>query len=160
MSRLQARSMRSTDRWGAMFGLAGALVWAVLAAFAGARHAPLGVIELLFLFAVLVIVPLGLALFEKMAPPVSAFRVARFLQPFAAISAVVSILAPRGIRAAALVLPWLIVGLLVALSGAINLLKNKSWSLISLVMAISGADLALASGWLVVSRLGLRSFGF
>lgn len=39
--------------------LAGALLWAILAASAGRGSAPLGVIELLFLFAPLVVVPLG-----------------------------------------------------------------------------------------------------
>src|SRR5215813_12373889 len=112
-SHIQARTLRRTNRWGGVVSLTGALVWAVLAAFAGAHHAPLGIIELLLLFAVLVIVPLGLALIEEIVPPSGVFRVPGFLQPFATIPAVLSMLLPPGIRAAALVLPWMIVGLLI-----------------------------------------------
>lgn len=50
------------ERWASRVSLAGAFVWALLAALAGSGRAPLGVIELLFLFAPLVVVPLGLAL--------------------------------------------------------------------------------------------------
>jgi len=53
---------QTITKWEQASALFGALVWAVLAGMAGMRKAPLGVIELLFLFAPLVIVPVGLAL--------------------------------------------------------------------------------------------------
>jgi hypothetical protein len=155
---MSSQTTKSTDRWGAVGSLTGTLIWAVLAAFAGARHAKLGIIELLLLFAVLVVVPLGLALMESLGS--SVFRAARLLQSFAAICAVGAMLLPPGTMAAAFVLPWLSVALLIAFSGTMVLLQNKSWSLISLVIAVSGADLAIASTWLLISRLGLRPLGF
>ena len=153
----QVQIVRTNDARSAIVSLAGSLVWAVLAAVAGSRHAPLGVIELLLMVAVLVVVPLGLGLSDSLGG--SGLRAALFLQPFAALAVTLSMLFPPGIKAAALAVPWLILGLLLAISGTANLLQNKSWSLISLVIATSGADLALASLWLLISRLGLRPLG-
>ena len=54
--------------WSRNSALIGALGWTAVCAYAGAGKAPLGVIELLFLFAILVIVPLGWVLGEGIAP--------------------------------------------------------------------------------------------
>ena len=54
--------------WSRNSALVGALGWTAVCACAGAGKAPLGVIELLFLFAILVIVPLGWVLGEGIAP--------------------------------------------------------------------------------------------
>jgi hypothetical protein len=50
------------DAWTRVSATLGAAVWSLLAVLAAIQKAPLGVIELLFLFAPLVIVPLGMAL--------------------------------------------------------------------------------------------------
>jgi hypothetical protein len=50
------------ERWGAGWALAGAAAWAGVAVLARMGIARIGVIELMFLFAPLVIVPLGMEL--------------------------------------------------------------------------------------------------
>src|ERR1700693_1281694 len=68
---------------GALISLTGAFLWAAMAAAAGTRRAPLGVIELLLLFATLVTVPLGLELARLVSLPVIGRlgRAARAFQP-------------------------------------------------------------------------------
>src|SRR5713101_7281922 len=96
------------ERWARSSATAGAVAWAVLGSLAGAGKAPLGVIELLFLFAPLVIVPLGLEL-GRVVMPVELQRTedaARILQPLAAGLAVASFWFSPGWAAGALVAPW------------------------------------------------------
>jgi len=151
----------SEHRWSALVSLFGALLWAVLAAIAGAGIAPLGVIELLLLFAALVIVPLGLEVFRKLLPAESrALRLARLLQPVAAIAAVISLCLPPGHRSGGLVLPWVGVAVLTAVAGALNCSPKGRGRLVAALIAVAGFDFVLASGWLLISRLGLRPMNF
>jgi hypothetical protein len=145
------------ERWTSSVSLAGALVWALLAALAGARHAPLGVIELLFLFAPLVVVPLALALLGAISTPgLPAVEViARALQPFAAVSAVAAFWRGPGELAGLLSLPWAIVCFAIALSGIPGLRPHPSVP--ALFGSIARMDLALAGAWLLMSRFGVRS---
>jgi hypothetical protein len=147
---------------GALISLTEAFLWAAIAAAAGTRRAPLGVIELLLLFATLVTVPLGLELARLVSLPVIGRlgRVARAFQPFAAAATVVSLWKAPGVVAAALSLPWLLLGLLLALSGVLPLFHKSNRSLENLAVGIAGIDLAIAAGWLLMSRAGLRPMGF
>jgi len=83
---------QQVTKWEQASALSGALVWATLAGLAGIGRAPLGVIELLFLFAPLVIVPLGLALGRMLSPlkNQSVEACLRVLQPVAAVFTVTS----------------------------------------------------------------------
>ena len=149
-------------RWAAGSATLGAAAWAALAALAGAGRARLGVIELLFLFAPLVIVPLGLELGRVTAPVVWLLPedVARIMQPLAAALAVSSFWFSPSRAAAMLVAPWVVVCLLVALAGLRSLFRGKNHSLPAMAANLGRIDLALAGGWLFVSRLGLRPLGF
>ena len=72
-----------TDKgaWAAACATVGAAVWAGLAVLARVGMVRLGAIELLFLFAPLVIVPLGLELGRAMSHTGGFQRLARRLQP-------------------------------------------------------------------------------
>ena len=150
------------ERWARSSATAGAVVWAMLAAMAGATKAPLGVIELLFLFAPLVIVPLGLELGRVLAPaePHRGEEAARVLQPLAAGLAVASFWFSPGWTAGALVAPWGMVGGLMAVAGLWSLLKATGRSLVAVAANVGRMELAVASAWLLVSRLGIRFLGF
>ena len=148
------------ERWTSKVSLPGALLWALLAALAGSRHAPLGVIELLFLFAPLVAVPLGLELIQDVSPPgmVALENAARAIQPFAALSVVAAFWYGPGKTAGLLAIPWVAVCGAVALSGLAGL--RPPISLAILVGSIARMDLGLAGGWLLLSRFGLHPLGF
>jgi hypothetical protein len=141
--------------------LCGALAWAILAGLAGFRKAPLGVIELLFLFAPLVIVPLGLSL-GRMVSPLQNQRVETLLcllQPVAAASTILSFWFSLGWVAGILAAPWLLFCGVIALAGAWTLLREKNKTLITWAVNIGRIDLAIAGCWLMISRLGLHPPG-
>ena len=153
-------SLEKNRRWSAAASLLGALAWAVIALLAGRGLAPFGLIELLFLLAVLVVTPLGLALAETAVP--SSFPgmegIARVVQPLAAASAVIAIWTPPGERAALFALPWLVVAGLVGLSGALTLLRGPQ-SELRLISSIARIDLSIGAGWFLLSRLGIQPMG-
>jgi hypothetical protein len=146
----------------ALINLSGAAVWAGVAVLAGFRRAPLGVIELLLLFAVLVVVPLGLRLSrgDKSVGVGVAARLAPIFQAVAALAVVASFWLRPGRLAAALSLPWFAAGVLIAAAGAWGFYRGQRRSLADVAAALAGVDLAFASGWLVVSRAGLHPLGF
>ncbi len=140
--------------------LCGTLVWVLLACLAGSGHAQLGVIELLFLFAPLVIVPLGLALGRRVSPVhPSAEALLRWLQPLAAGFTVVSFWFGPGRFAAILAVPWLLFCGIMAVTGALSLLSAEDRTPASWATNIGRMDLAIAGGWLMISRMGLRPLG-
>ena len=126
-----------------------------------AHKAPFGIIKTFFLFAPLVIVPLGLELGAVVAPVRFAWTLnwARVLQPASAVMVVAAFCLPPGLRAGALTLPWLVVCFLVALGGLSSLPKD-SRSLGAIAVNISRVDLLVAGTWLLLSRLGIQPLGF
>ena len=153
---------RDVELQAAMASLLGAGLWAGVAVLAGLRRAPFGVIELLLLFAVLVVVPLGLNLARLLSfggEGVGA-RFSSILQPVAAIAVVVSFWHRPGTVAAVLSAPWFVLGVAVAVAGVWNLYRKETRSLADLAVTVAGVDLAFASGWLAVSRAGLHPMGF
>jgi YndJ-like protein len=149
------------ERWTRVSATLGAVVWVLLTALAALGKAPLGVIELLLLFALLVITPLGLVLGRLVAPPElqSMDSAARTLQPLAAAMAISSFWSSPGWKAGALVTPWLIVCCLVALTGIASLVRGRCQPLAALAANIGRVDLAVAGGWLLLSRLGFHPLG-
>jgi hypothetical protein len=142
--------------WTSLASLPGALLWALLAGLAGAGQAPLGVIELLFLFAPLVVVPLALELVSTVSPPemASIENAARAMQPFAALSVVAAFWRGPGKMAGLLAIPWVVVCGTVALSGVAGLRSRMSGP--ALLGSVARMDLGLAGGWLLLSRLGIH----
>jgi len=144
----------------AFTALSGALVWAGLAGLAGLRRAPLGVIDLLLLFAVLVVVPLGLGLTRLRDRTGMMAKLAMAFQPLAALGVVVAFWHRPGVVAAACSVPWLVLGIGVAMAGAGNLYRSAKPSLPDLAIVLAGVDFAFAGGGLVVSRAGWYAMGF
>jgi YndJ-like protein len=159
--------------WGRICATAGAGVWAGLAVLARAGICRVGGIELLFLFAPLVVVPLGMALARVMEfssssrvrenPGTAAIDwfLAR-LQPVAAATAVIALLLPSGHAAGGLACTWLLLCLFVAASaaaGSISAMASgripRLWEWALLMAKI---DLAVGGAWFLASRLGLRPF--
>lgn len=141
----------------------GILVWLALSAMVAARRSDLEVIEILFVLAPLVIVPLGLQLIRKAALSSSIPRLdqlSRFAQVFCALSAVVSFLLPTGYCAALFTLPWLSICLLTALSGAVRILRTRFPSLSELCFGVGQLYLLIGGVWFVLSRAGARPLGF
>jgi YndJ-like protein len=150
------------ERWERATAVTGTLVWAGLAWTAGEGKAPLGVLELMFLFAPLVVVPLGLTLGGKVAPlrHRAVQDATRILQPPAAGMVVISFWLAPGLLSAALVVPW--VGLCVALAigAGLTLLRDRDGSLASWAVNVGRMDLVVGGAGLLISRLGARPMDF
>ncbi len=144
---------------------AGAVVWAGLAVLARMGIARLGAIELLVLFAPLVIVPLGMELGRGIGGAGRLEELARRLQPLGAGFAVVAMWTGPGRRAGFAALGWLVICLLMAGGGLISLVRalwidaDRSLRATRIVIAIARIDLAVGGAWLVASRLGMRPMG-
>lgn len=153
---------------GILSALAGGIVWSAFAVSVLFGNELIDTYRLLLLLAVLVLVPLG---FDLAAAPnrsggnIGLYRLARLVQPFAALAAAVSLLLRPGITAGLLALPWL---LFAAMAGAFGV-----WRLLLLAridarqrgieeIAISAALIYLPIGaaWLTADRLAMAPLGF
>jgi hypothetical protein len=141
-------------------------VWAGLAVAARIGIARIGGIELLFLFAPLVIVPLGMELGRKIGGGGWFEEVARRVQPLGAAMAVAAMWLPVGKKAGLVALGWMVVCVLMAVGGVAELGRVLRQERIGnvpvptrLVAAIARIDLAVGGSWLVASRLGMRPMG-
>jgi hypothetical protein len=165
------REGRMCESWARFCAVLGAALWAVIAVLAKIGIARIGQIELLFLFAPLVIVPLGMELgnaivttsLATFSRSVRSFaKVAQMLQPVGATFAVWALCLPPGRRAATLAGPWMLVCALTAFGGLSNLFRlrhaNANWR-VSLALALAQIDLAVGGAWLVASRLGIKPMG-
>jgi YndJ-like protein len=151
---MKSASSTTWNRWSA---LAGAALWAALCFAARRAHLPFGPIELMLLLALLVMVPLGLALLKQQSPAGESSILVPIFQPIAAAFAVISFfLAPGGL-AASFTLPWLAFAVLVALSGWTRVFSRPSFPYIAFRFA--RLNLVIAAAWLVASRAGWRLLG-
>ncbi len=161
-------------RWARSCATAGALVWAGMAVLARLGIARIGAIELLFLFAPLVIVPLGMELGRFLGGDGWMGACARRIQPVGAALAVVAMWLPPGRTAGWAAAGWMVVCLVMAVGGVLRLgraiFHNRTgeapvatWSVPTstpaILIAIAGMDLAVGGAWLVASRLGMRPMG-
>jgi hypothetical protein len=148
--------------------------------------ARIGVIELMFLFAPLVIVPLGMELgrmggfTSRMARGLAAM--AQTLQPLGAVLAVVAVCLPPGERAGMAAAGWMVVCGLMAGAGVVEFralslgsaagMENLTGGapvaprvvavptgLAKIAGCVARVDLAVGGAWLVASRLGWRPMG-
>jgi hypothetical protein len=175
------------NSWAQISATAGAAVWAGLAVLARMGVARIGAIELMFLFAPLVIVPLGMELGRGMAGGGRLEALARRLQPLGAGIAVVAICLPPGKRAGILALGWLVVCGLIAGGEIVEIFRGarELWGkstgespvptralptravarrprvtrVAEIAMAVARIDLAVGGAWLVASRWGMRPMG-
>jgi hypothetical protein len=174
-----------TQKWAAGWATAGAAAWAGLAVLARMGIARIGVIELMFLFAPLVIVPLGMELGRLHGLGSGLGRalaaMAQTLQPLGAVLAVVAVCLPPGGRAGFVAAGWMVVCGLIAGAGAVELaavvfgsaagMENLTGQapgatpavVVTAIPKIAGCvarlDLAVGGAWLMASRLGWRPMG-
>jgi hypothetical protein len=150
--------------------------------------ARIGVIELMFLFAPLVIVPLGMELGRMGGFESGIAGMAQTLQPLGAVLAVVAICLPPGERAGLAAAGWMVVCGLMAFAGVAELgalvvgsaarIENRTGeapvatrvvavskraayrqALVRIAACVAWVDLAVGGAWLVASRLGWRPMG-
>jgi hypothetical protein len=141
----------------------GGIVWCGLFAAAMANAVDLTWIELLFLFAPLVIVPLGLYLTDRVEGGVRVSgpeRWARAAHFPTALLAVASFFFAPGLLAAGLAVGWLVFCGLMALGGVLRLTRGGFSELDLLCPALSHVYLIVGGAWLFASRLGLNPIGF
>jgi hypothetical protein len=145
--------------WNSIFSLCGAAVWAAFAMLAGFGRARFGIIELLFLLAPLVIVPLGLELTRRLAGPWEHFDAIGILQVPATLAVVVTFWLPPGPTAATLSSLWLVQCALMAAQRFMEWWREERTTA-SMLLNIAYVDLVLGAAWLVLSRAGFRPMGF
>jgi YndJ-like protein len=172
------RGRNGRTSWAAGWAMGGAAGWAAIAVLARLEFIRIGMIELMFLFGPLVIVPLGMELGRLIRCPGNRFArrvetLAQSLQPLGAVLAVAAMCLPPGRRAAILATGWMAVCGLMATGGLAELigafaekfpdkLANKrthATRITQTVASIARVDLAVGGAWLVASRLGLRPMG-
>jgi len=150
------------ERWARTCATAGVAAWAGLAVLARVGIARIGAIELLFLFAPLVIAPLGMSLGLAIAGSSRLAEIAQRMQPLGAAGAVIAMCLPPGRPAGIAAFVWMMVCLLLGSAGVIDFL-SAPWSgvdkIVRFILAIARIDLIVGAAWLVASRLGMRPMG-
>lgn len=151
--------MRSDTK---IYFIAGLAVWLLLFFIDLPFIGDLAGVARLFLFAVLVVAPLPLALIasaaERSAP--WPLRTARAVYGLGAVCVVASLLLPPGDLAAVLTLPWLAFTGLVALAGLSRFLAYRFSSAPELCIAAGLLYLPVGAIWFTLSRLGANPLGF
>jgi hypothetical protein len=151
---------RGSFRWEVLLG---AVVWLVMVAGTWSGWPQLGVIELLFLLAPWIVVPLASSLIPppgKSEPPAQRQPAAKWIIFVAAALATISFFLPTGILAASFAGAWLLVCASFALRGLRRLWRSRARSFSQFCFGVGEAYLIVGGTWLVASRLGLQPVGF
>ena len=119
-------------------------------------------IHKIVLYAVLVIVPLGLSLIASGYRGSSAtlYGVIVVTQPVAAMFTVASFFFEKGMLSAALSSVWLVLCSLIALLGLMRFVTRRPYSIEELAIDAGLLYLPIAGVWLVVYRFGVQPFGY
>jgi len=160
--------VRANDRdhqWAAGCATVGAAVWTGIAVLSRIGAVRIGAIELLFLFAPLVIVPLGMELGRQLDGSDQLKELARRLQPVGAGLAMIALMLPPGRNAAVAAGGWALVCALMAGSGTLQMSRalssgtERGTRVIRIVMGIASIDLLIGGSWVVASRRGMQPLG-
>jgi hypothetical protein len=119
-------------------------------------------ISLLFLVGPVGVVPLGLVILQKRTlsrREQVMLRIIRWIHPFAALAVIGSFMGVPGRLAAALVLPWLILGALCGLTALLRII-NGGWHFPGVCYTAALAYLPVGAAWLFASRAGINPGGF
>jgi len=137
------------------------ILWSSIAAAASLRRTWLGPIEVLFLLAPLVTVPLGFRVVRDLRSEFSTFgRIAVRLLPLGAIAAAASFRPRAGISAGLLAGGWLLICLLAAAEGLLLFFRGGHRSPPGFCISAGLLYLAVGGAWLVLSRLGATPMHF
>jgi hypothetical protein len=141
----------------------GSLVWMALY-FTPIENGILHPIAALLLFALFVIFSLGLSLTKTGSSPPIPFKVALFLQPFAAFIVATSFFLPKGVISGTFAIAWLPLTLFAAWNGAQTLfqrgVRTAFAHLPETSMSVAQLYLPIGAVWLLASRLGIQPLGF
>jgi len=137
----------------------GACVWLLLAASNFFPASRLGIVEVLFLSAPWVLVPLGMSLLPGVSTHASPAGWPWIL-PLAAASTTTSFFIPRGILSACLAAAWLMICLVFAADGVRRCFFSDVKSFQQFCFAVGEGYLVVAGAWLVASRAGLHPLNF
>lgn len=143
--------------------ITGAIVWCALVVAAETGAIDLTWIELLFLFAPLVIVPLGLLLTDRIEGAAASYRpetLSKRIHLPAAVMVVASFFFEPGIVAVGLASAWILLCVLLALEGFLRMVRGAFRRLDSACPAVAFLYSLVGAAWLVASRLGLHPMGF
>ncbi len=157
------RGVRNTGSSYPMVVLLGAAVWLGMAAGSWTGWPQLGVIEVLFLLAPWIVVPLANSLIPSLdaSGPLTGWqRASKWIIFAAAALATISFFLPTGTLAAAFAIAWLLVCASLALRGLRRLWRYRAQSFSQFCFAIGEAYVIVGGTWLVASRLGLQPVGF
>jgi len=138
----------------------GAVVCLLLLLVATSDSAQTELIHKVVLFAVLVVVPLGLSLVANDQDGLSFYKLAVYSQPLAALLTVVSFFFEKGLLSAALSSAWLIANIFSALFGLARLTARGFHPIEELSIDAGLLYLPVAGVWLVIYRLGVQPFDF
>lgn len=137
------------------------LLWCAIALAALTQHTWLGPIEVLFLLAPLVHVPLGLRVIRKIQAEFSPFgRLAMRVLPIGAVAAALSFWPHTGLHAGFLAAGWFFVCLLLAAEGLMFFFRGGYRSAEIICISVGLAYLAVGGVWLVLSRSGATPMHF
>jgi hypothetical protein len=139
---------------------AGAVVWVLLLFLASSDSPQTELIHKIVFFAILVVVPLGLAVAGDSFGSLWLYKLVVLVQPFAALMTGASFFVAMGMRAAILASAWLILTGLVALFGLSRLIARGVYPLHELSIDAGLLYLPVAAGWLVIYRFGVQPFGY
>jgi hypothetical protein len=146
--------------FGVMSALLGGALWCVLVVSVLFGNDHLDLLALLLLLAMLVYVPLGLDLLSSPAGNSALYRLARFVQPVAALCGVGSFFLPIGAVAGVLASAWVLCAALIGLVGVERLVRGGAAKVEELSITVALLYLPIGAAWLAASRLGLAPLGF
>lgn len=143
--------------------LPGFLVWCVLMGVESTFDTDLTYIGMLFLFAALVIVPLGLELtaqLEKGTEPTETERIARASRFPAALAVAASFVVKAGPLAGGLAAIWFAFCAILGVAGLSRIFCGGLRELDRACPAIAFLSLPVGGAWLIASRMGQTPLGF
>ena len=135
----------------------GLVVWLITLLLNTSDSAPAELIHKVLLFAVLVVVPLGLSTLQDRS---SLYKTLVLVQPVAALLTVTSFYFEKGITSATLASAWLILNILVAFHGLARFISRGFHGIEELSIDAGLLYLPVAGAWLVIYRLGVQPFGY
>jgi len=152
---------RSPEPTMTLTGILSSLLWCAIASAALAGRGWLGPIEVLFLLAPLIHVPLGLRVVRRFHGEFSPLgQLAARLLPAGAIAAAASFWAHTGLAAGLLAGGWLLICLLAAAEGLLRVFRGGYRSAEGSCVSVGLFYLGVGGVWLVLSRSGATPMHF
>jgi hypothetical protein len=140
---------------------AGVVVWLITLLLTTSDSELAEMVHKVVLFAIFVIVPLGLSVVGPGDQSRSRlYKLLVYVQPVAALLTLKSFLFEKGVLSAAFASAWLVFNSLVALFGVVRLKSRRLHPIEELSIDAGLLYLPVAGSWLVIYRLGVQPFGY